>query len=580
MGGWAALAAALIIGPRTGRFSESGEPSPIRASNLPLAMTGTIVLWFGWIGFNGGSVLAFDTTVPGVIAITMIGGAFGLVASLLSVWLRAGYPVPGAPLNGALAGLVAVTAGAHALPTWGAAVVGAIGGLLALEVEGLLERFGIDDAVGAIPVHLGAGAWGTLAVGIFGRPDVLGTDLELVNQVLVQLLGIGVAAVWGFGGCYAAFRFIDSVSPLRVPIDHELDGLNVAEHREPTAMIDLLRHIDYQTRTGAISDPIEVESFTEIGQIAGQFNDLTTQLKAMADVAEQIADGHLGVEIVPRSDEDTFGLAFRRMVRDLRSTVRGISSTAAELTHSTGAMGQLTDDIETGVRAQMADVERGERSFDEVKDLIDQLEVEVNTLASSTDAALRELVSSMDRSRSNTGGHDADQADLKAVVQGIANSAHEINSIVDVVRSIADTTNLLALNAHIEAEHAGGQAGAAFRIVAEEVRQLANETVESVTKIERQISDLHQHIDGAVTIVDEVTGRATGLSTTFEELTSGVGESAQRLQEQASNAQAAISSISDVSGQNAKAAAEFHEIAEAMKSGVATVGDQLARFET
>ena len=580
MGGWAALAAALIIGPRTGRFSESGEPSPIRASNLPLAMTGTIVLWFGWIGFNGGSVLAFDTTVPGVIAITMIGGAFGLVASLLSVWLRAGYPVPGAPLNGALAGLVAVTAGAHALPTWGAAVVGAIGGLLALEVEGLLERFGIDDAVGAIPVHLGAGVWGTLAVGIFGRPDVLGTDLELVNQVLVQLLGIGVAAVWGFGGCYAAFRFIDSVSPLRVPIDHELDGLNVAEHREPTAMIDLLRHIDYQTRTGAISDPIEVESFTEIGQIAGQFNDLTTQLKAMADVAEQIADGHLGVEIVPRSDEDTFGLAFRRMVRDLRSTVRGISSTAAELTHSTGAMGQLTDDIETGVRAQMADVERGERSFDEVKDLIDQLEVEVNTLASSTDAALRELVSSMDRSRSNTGGHDADQADLKAVVQGIANSAHEINSIVDVVRSIADTTNLLALNAHIEAEHAGGQAGAAFRIVAEEVRQLANETVESVTKIERQISDLHQHIDGAVTIVDEVTGRATGLSTTFEELTSGVGESAQRLQEQASNAQAAISSISDVSGQNAKAAAEFHEIAEAMKSGVATVGDQLARFET
>ncbi|MEM7324827.1 MAG: ammonium transporter [Actinomycetota bacterium] len=580
IGGWAALAAALIIGPRTGRFNDNGEPTPIRASNLPLAMTGSILLWFGWLGFNGGSVLAFDMTVPGVIAVTVIGGAFGLVASLFAAWMREGYPAPGAPLNGMLAGLVAVTAGAHALPTWAAAVVGAVGGLLALWVEGLLERKGVDDAVGAIPVHLGAGAWGTIAVGIFGRSDTLATDLGLVSQVLVQCLGVAVAGAWGFGGCWIAFRWIDSLSPLRVPVEHELDGLNVAEHREPTAMIELLHHIEYQTRTGAITDPIEVESFTEVGQIAGQFNDLTAQLKGMADIAEKIADGRLDVEVVPRSDEDTFGLAFRRMVGDLRSTVSGLSSTAAELNDSAGAMGALTENIEGGVQTQLADVARGEQSFDEVKTLIDQLEQEVNALAIATDAALQELVDSMDRSRGQTDQEDPDGDDLRAVVQGIALSAREINSVVDVVRSIADTTNLLALNAHIEAEHAGGAAGASFRVVAEEVRGLANETVESVAKIEGQIGDLHRHIEGAVTIVDQVTGRASGLSATFTELTNGVGQSAQRLQQQASNAHAAIRSISEVSTQNADTAAEFRDLADNVKSGAATVGGQLARFET
>ncbi len=389
IGGWAALAAALVIGPRTGRFNDKGEPNPIRASNLPLAMTGAVILWFGWIGFNGGSVLAFDMTVPAVIAVTVIGGAFGLVASMASVWIREGYPAPGAPLNGALAGLVAVTAGAHVLPTWAAAVAGAIGGLVALEVERLLERYGVDDAVGAIPVHLGAGIWGTLATGLFGRSESLGTGLSWINQVGVQLLGIAVAGLWGFGMCMVIFKFIDSVTPLRVPIEHEIEGLNVAEHREPTALIELLHRMDHTTRTGAISDPIEAESFTEVGQIAEQFNGLTTQLKSMANVAEQIADGHLEVEIVPRSDEDTFGLAFRRMVRDLRTTVRGISATASELHHSAATMGQLSENIEAGSQAQRSDVEQGERSFDQVQGMIDQLETEVNDLSAATDAALR-----------------------------------------------------------------------------------------------------------------------------------------------------------------------------------------------
>ncbi len=183
-------------------------------------------------------------------------------------------------------------------------------------------------------------------------------------------------------------------------------------------------------------------------------------------------------------------------------------------------------------------------------------------------------------SQVNPGEQELSQDDLKAVVRAIASSANEITSVIDVVRSIADTTNLLALNAHIEATHAGGTAGAAFTVVAEEVRQLANETVESVGQIERQVSQLQEHVDGAVQIVDQVTGRASDLSATFTELTQGVGTAAERLQEQAITARQSMQSISNVSDQNAKTAAEFRDIADSVKAGVDSVGDQLARFET
>ncbi|MEM7339860.1 MAG: ammonium transporter [Actinomycetota bacterium] len=583
MGGWAALAAALIIGPRAGRFGADGS-SAIRPSNLPMAMTGGILLWFGWIGFNGGSTLVFDESVAGVIAITVIGGAFGLVTALMFVWWHLGYPAPAAPLNGALAGLVAVTAGAHALNTWSAAIVGAIGALVALWVEHVIEQRGIDDAVGAIPVHLGAGVWGTLATGIFGRSDALGTDLGRLSQIGVQLLGIATAAVWGFGLCWVIFKWIDSMTALRVSEQDELDGLNIAEHREPTALIELLHHLQYQTETGAIADPIESEAFTEVGQIADQFNELTTQLRAMAGVAEQIADGRLDMEIVPRSKLDTFGLAFRRMVGDLRSTVGAIATTTSGLDDSVASLRRLTDDIEDGVDVQRDGVTQGQDAFAQVSNLIDELVGEVNDLGASTTTALDQLVASMDRSHAAQSGNKGfgieDGEDLLKAVESIASSAVEITSIVDVVRSIADTTNLLALNAHIEAHHAGGETGASFSIVAEEVRQLANGTVQSVKKIESQVAALRTSADSAVGIVHGVLSDVESLNTTFSQLSAGVGTTAEDLQSRAGAAQAAMEAISDVSTKNATTAAEVREVATSVEQGIEGVGGQLKRFLT
>lgn len=572
IGGWAALAAVIIIGARRGRFGD-GKANAIHASNLPLAMTGGILLFVGWIGFNGGSVLAFDASVPGVVAITMLGGASGLVTALFLTWYRSGYPVPAAPLNGLLAGLVAVTAAPHAFSAVSAAIVGMIGAIVGLRIERLLEEREIDDAVGAIPVHLGAGAWGTLAVGIFGQGDSLGTDLSRLEQTGVQLLGVGAAAAFGFGVCYLAFKTIDRVSPLRVPPEHEDDGLNVAEHNEPSALLDLLQGMEYQSRTGAISEPIEAEPFTEVGQVADQFNNLTAGLRSMAAIAEKIAAGQLDVEVVPRSTQDTFGIAFQRMVGDLRATVGGISSSVDDLSQSASSLSRITEEVEAGAEVQDAGVAKGISAFREVDGLITDLVSNIDNLGVRTNRALDALVVSIGDDESGS------EDDLKASVGAIQGSADEISSIVDVVRSIVDTTKLLALNASIEAARAG-EHGKSFSVVAEEVRNLASETMGSLEEIEQVVARLHEAAGGAAGVVDRVVGDVRSLSQEFAEVSGGVDGVANSLQSQAAEAQSAMASISAVTEKNLKAIGQFRTVTESVETGARQVDQRLARFAT
>ena len=199
VGGWCALALLFLIGPRSGRFPKDGPPRKIPGANLPIATLGVILLWLGWFGFNGGSTLAMNDQVPIVIANTVFAGAAGMVAALGVGWLSRGRADVDLVLNGSLAGLVAITASAFAVTTVSAVAVGAIGGVVMVVVDNLLVRLRIDDAVGAIPVHLGAGIWGTLAVAVFGEADLLGTGLGFWDQLQAQTTGIAACGLWAFG---------------------------------------------------------------------------------------------------------------------------------------------------------------------------------------------------------------------------------------------------------------------------------------------------------------------------------------------------------------------------------------------
>jgi Amt family ammonium transporter len=235
VGGWVSLAVLLIIGSRRGRFPKNGKPQKIPGSNLPVATLGAVFLFIGWLGFNGGSTLALNDQVSPVLINTVIAGSTGaLAAGLLGYAVQKRLNVTQF-MNGALAGLVAITANAFAVTTPVAALIGLVGGMVAIGTEELLEFFRIDDAVGAIPVHLGAGIWGTLAVGLYGDLDILGTGLTRIEQIGVQLLGIVVCCVWTFGITYCSLKLVNRFHPLRVSAEHEDIGLNLTEHGEADA---------------------------------------------------------------------------------------------------------------------------------------------------------------------------------------------------------------------------------------------------------------------------------------------------------------------------------------------------------
>lgn len=272
VGGWVALAALLIIGPREGRFPPVGAHRKIHGSNLPMSVLGVLLLWVGWFGFNGGSTLALNDQVAGIIANTFLAGASGVMVTLTIGWIIRKQADAELVIFGSIAGLVAITASAHAVSAASALAIGGIGGIVMLGVDYLMDYLHIDDAVGAIPVHLGAGIWGTLAVAIFGRKEILGTGLGLWDQLLIQAIGIGVCFLWTFGLAYGFFMLINIFFPLRVTSEDERIGLNVSEHGATTELLDMFRTMDSQAKTGDMTLRVPVEPFTEAGQIAERYN--------------------------------------------------------------------------------------------------------------------------------------------------------------------------------------------------------------------------------------------------------------------------------------------------------------------
>jgi Amt family ammonium transporter len=301
MGGWTALALLLILGPRIGRFPKDGPPKKITGSNLPLAAMGALLLWIGWLGFNGGSTLSIGPSVGRVIANTVLAGSVGLVVTMLGGYFLKGRVEIDHVINGTLGGLVAITAGANVVDSVPTAIIAAIGGIVVLGASELLEHFKIDDAVGAVPVHLAAGMWGTLAVGLFGDLEIIGSGLSRFGQVRVQSIGILACAAIGFGVTYALASLANRIRPLRVPPEAERVGLNVWEHGASSDLLDFFEVMDEQSKTGDLSLRAHVEPFTEVGQIAGKYNDLMgsleeadTQVRDYQDHLEDIVETRTG----------------------------------------------------------------------------------------------------------------------------------------------------------------------------------------------------------------------------------------------------------------------------------------------
>jgi len=221
VGGWAALVGAILVGSRIGKYGQNGRIKPILGHNMPLATIGVFLLWFGWYGFNGGSVLSAD---PGGVSLvfvtTTLAAAAGIIGAMITSWYVSKKPDLSMILNGSLAGLVGITAGADVISPMNSVLVGFIAGIIVVLSVIQLDKLKIDDPVGAISVHLICGIWGTLAVGVFSAEHTLS----------VQALGVVAYGLFCLIGSALIFTVLKYSIGLRVSEDEEILGLDIGEH--------------------------------------------------------------------------------------------------------------------------------------------------------------------------------------------------------------------------------------------------------------------------------------------------------------------------------------------------------------
>ena len=230
IGGWLALAGAIMLGPRLGKYGPDGKPKAILGHNIPLAALGVLILWFGWFGFNPGSTTTGDGSIGYIAVTTNLAAAAGAIVAMIVSWVIMKKPDASMALNGALAGLVSITAPCDGVSPIGAIIIGTIGGILVvLSVLFIDNKLKIDDPVGAVSVHGVCGLWGTLSVGLFNMDSGLfyGGGLK---QLGVQTLGAGAAFLWAFGLGLVLFYGIKKTIGLRVTPEEELKGLDIGEH--------------------------------------------------------------------------------------------------------------------------------------------------------------------------------------------------------------------------------------------------------------------------------------------------------------------------------------------------------------
>ncbi len=237
-GGVAALVGAWMLGPRIGKYDENGKPRAIPGHNIGYAVIGVFILWFGWFGFNAGSELAADEFVPFLAMNTLVAAAAGVIGATVIIWLKTGVADVAMAGNGALAGLVSITAPVGTVEPWAALVIGFIGGVIVVFSVLFFDSIKIDDPVGAVSVHGTCGIWGTLSIGLFARYDdaFLGReDAGLfygggLDQLIMQLVMVLIVVAWVGITSYILFAALKATLGLRVSEEEEVTGLDVAEH--------------------------------------------------------------------------------------------------------------------------------------------------------------------------------------------------------------------------------------------------------------------------------------------------------------------------------------------------------------
>ncbi|MBK8397291.1 MAG: ammonium transporter [Leptospiraceae bacterium] len=489
LGGWVSLAGVILLGARKDKFSPNGIPKKIQGHNLTFSVLGVFILWFGWFGFNGGSTLAFTDAVPLIIVNTTLCASAGGLLAIFSAWLIYGISSVEDCMNGVLGGLVAVTAGCHALTPMYSVLLGAIAGSAVVFITwGLEHLFHLDDVVSAFPVHGACGAIGTLLLPSFTNDPTI--------QFVPQLIGVTSCAIWAFSFGFIVFWILKNTIGIRVEEGKEDKGLNISEHGSGSSWIDLIHSLKELSKgEGDLTKKINVDQGTEAGAIAYLMNKYLSSLGKM---------------------------------------IYTIKIKSSELDHSSNEISASWQSISQGIQTEAASLEEISSIFDQFKESFhlisnsaeEQQEIEnkahilLNDLVSGFQKIDTELEASTVKSESSLKEISSGRNNLENLVSGmnkIGSSAQKVEQIVKVLSEISGKLGMLSINASIEAARSG-EAGRGFGVVASEINNLSTTTSENTRKAVQILGEIKDAVTSGRTIVNGTVQTFGSITTQFRDI--------------------------------------------------------------
>jgi ammonium transporter, Amt family len=525
-GAGVALIAIWMVGPRRDKYDADGNPRTIHGCSMVLSTSGAILLFVGWIGFNGGSAGGATADLGHIIINTVLAGAAGGTAALMLGKERDnGVFQPRRSVNGLLGGLVAVTAGVDAVTVLGAAAIGFSAGLLVVLAEDFIERrLKLDDVVGAVSVHGVAGIYGTLAVALFALDSKLAADTRLA-QLGVQFLGVAVNIAWVTAIAVPGMWLIDKIVGLRVTESEEAMGLNAAEHGASLGTLALQQSLQAIAEGRAdLATRLDETTGDEAADLAIIINPFLDKVQTLVgDVSE--TSGRLAAELNAVAHDVSKSA---RVVHVRIGEVHSSTQTVVESAH------QAVDDVKA-LRRKSTDLAQ---SAGAVSGDIRQIAAFVENLSS----AVTSVAEGANEARDVSGKAVALSQNASATVSQLGAAADDIEAVVDLIIGIQNQTNLLALNATIEAARAGDH-GKGFAVVANEIKALSERTAGATEDIRNAIMKVRDSslgsrdmISEVGTILESIAAAVADIHTTAERerttvtsISDGVGNAANRI---------------------------------------------------
>lgn len=586
VGAWVALAAVIVIGARQGKFDENGKARQLHGHSPILSAFGAVILWVGWIGFNGGSTTAGTSDFAQIVANTMIAGGMGGLAQGLIGHFHRGYNRPEFLVNGLLGGLVAITAGCDAVTMQGAAIIGLTGGLVAYFGREFLENTcKLDDPVGAIAVHGFAGAWGTIMTGVLAREEMLlaGSRLE---QIGIQALGVTIFFVWSLGLSFAILKLSKALLPvpndppekgggLRVSPSDERQGLNISEHRAPLGMASVVKAMQsiFESPDEDV-EKIELDHGDESYEVGYHFNQIIQSMNERRARERDSSIDIAAIETFFSTLTEVFG-NYRRGSFEQKILTDNLPTEFCNLAQNVNEFGDDMNTMMLELRDGLSAISEGElemRSIPGATGPLKEIENYLNTSIEKLSDVMSEIDTAVSAAAQGTFSTLIPTEDQKGFFLELSTGINQVNQTAsESLTDIARTVNLVC-NGDLSARVCGTHSGQ-FSEISNDV----NSMISTLGDLVLEVTTSNERVRQTTNDLAQQNKALAQASVENDELMQRIVTQLHALKTQNNDNTARVKNVKDLS-QSAKTAVEMSRAAsqktiDTMKDASSAVGE-------